>query len=113
MNINLTLFAQLIAFAVFVWFTMKYVWPPIVNALEERKAKIADGLAAVEGVTLPPDTRAGIDAALGFFHDFSGLLLFMIAFVGLVVVRKLMRCESGETGEGSDCDPGAGEEATA
>ncbi len=36
----------------------------------------------------------GIDAALGFFHDFSGLLLFMIAFVGLVAVRKLLRCES-------------------
>jgi F-type H+-transporting ATPase subunit b len=48
MNINLTLFAQLIAFAVFVWFTMKFVWPPIVKALEERKAKIADGLAAAE-----------------------------------------------------------------
>jgi len=37
----------------------------------------------------------GIDAALGFFHDFSGLLLFMIAFVGLVVVRKLLRMDSG------------------
>ena len=48
MNINLTLFAQLISFAVFVWFTMKFVWPPIVKALEERKAKIADGLAAAE-----------------------------------------------------------------
>jgi F-type H+-transporting ATPase subunit b len=48
MNINLTLIAQLVAFAVFVWFTMKFVWPPIVKALEERKAKIADGLAAAE-----------------------------------------------------------------
>lgn len=48
MNINLTLFAQLISFAVFVWFTMRFVWPPIVKALEERKAKIADGLAAAE-----------------------------------------------------------------
>ena len=48
MNINLTLFAQLISFAVFVWFTMKYIWPPMVNALEERKARIADGLAAAE-----------------------------------------------------------------
>jgi len=38
----------------------------------------------------------GIDAALGFFHDFSGLLLFMIAFVGLVTVRKLLRCETEE-----------------
>ncbi len=48
MNINLTLIAQLISFAVFVWFTMKFVWPPIMKALEERKAKIADGLAAAE-----------------------------------------------------------------
>jgi F-type H+-transporting ATPase subunit b len=43
MNINLTLFAQMIAFAVFVGFCMKYVWPPIVTALAERKAKIAEG----------------------------------------------------------------------
>jgi F-type H+-transporting ATPase subunit b len=48
MNINLTLFGQMIAFAVFVWFTMKFVWPPIVKAIEERKVKIADGLAAAE-----------------------------------------------------------------
>jgi F-type H+-transporting ATPase subunit b len=48
MNINLTLIAQLISFAVFVWFTMKFVWPPLVKAMEERKAKIADGLAAAE-----------------------------------------------------------------
>jgi len=48
MNINLTLFAQMIAFAVFVGFCMKYVWPPIVNALTERKARIAEGLAAAE-----------------------------------------------------------------
>jgi F-type H+-transporting ATPase subunit b len=48
MNINLTLIAQLVAFAVFVWFTMKFVWPPLVKAMDERKAKIADGLAAAE-----------------------------------------------------------------
>ena len=48
MNINLTLIGQTIAFAVFVWFCMKYVWPPIMAALEERKKKIADGLAAAE-----------------------------------------------------------------
>jgi len=48
MNINLTLFGQTIAFIVFVWFCMKYVWPPIMNALNERKQKIADGLAAAE-----------------------------------------------------------------
>lgn len=48
MNINLTLFGQTITFIVFVWFCLKYVWPPLVTALETRKQKIADGLAAAE-----------------------------------------------------------------
>jgi F-type H+-transporting ATPase subunit b len=48
MNINLTLFAQMISFVVFVWFTMKYVWTPIMAALETRKQEIADGLSAAE-----------------------------------------------------------------
>ena len=48
MNINLTLFGQLFAFVVFVWFTMKYVWTPIMGALETRRKEIADGLAAAE-----------------------------------------------------------------
>jgi F-type H+-transporting ATPase subunit b len=48
MNINLTLFGQLITFVVFVWFTMKYVWNPIVAALETRKKGIADSLAQAE-----------------------------------------------------------------
>lgn len=48
MNFNLTLIGQMVSFAVFVWFTMKFVWTPIVKALEDRKAKIAEGLAAAE-----------------------------------------------------------------
>ena len=48
MNINLTLFGQTIAFVVFVWFCMKFVWPPIMAALNERKEKIAQGLEAAE-----------------------------------------------------------------
>jgi F-type H+-transporting ATPase subunit b len=47
-SINATLIGQMITFALLVWFTMKYVWPPIMQALEERKKKIADGLAASE-----------------------------------------------------------------
>jgi len=39
---------QMITFAIFVWFTMKFVWPPITKALAERQVKIADGLAAAE-----------------------------------------------------------------
>ncbi len=48
MNINLTLIAQSIVFAAFVWFTMKFVWPPIMTALTDRKKAIADGIAAGE-----------------------------------------------------------------
>jgi F-type H+-transporting ATPase subunit b len=48
MNMNLTLLGQAISFAVFVWFCVKYVWPPILKALEERETRISDGLAAGE-----------------------------------------------------------------
>ena len=48
MNINATLFGQMLVFAVLVWFTMKFVWPPIMKALDERAKKIADGLSAAD-----------------------------------------------------------------
>lgn len=48
MNINLTLIGQMVAFVGFVLFCMKYVWPPILAAMAEREAKIADGLAAAD-----------------------------------------------------------------
>lgn len=48
MNINLTLVIQMFVFAAFVWFTMKFVWPPLQKALDERQAKIAEGLSAAE-----------------------------------------------------------------
>jgi len=48
LEINLTLVVQMLVFGAFVWFTMKFVWPPLVKALEERQDKIADGLAAAE-----------------------------------------------------------------
>ena len=48
MDINLTLIGQSIAMLVFVWFCMKYIWPPLMAALEERQIEIADGLAAAE-----------------------------------------------------------------
>jgi len=47
-NINATLFLQAVVFAILVWFTMKFVWPPIAKALDERAQKIADGLAAAD-----------------------------------------------------------------
>ncbi len=48
MNINLTLFGEMLTFAIFVWFTMRFVWPPLMKAMEERRDKIAAGLAAAE-----------------------------------------------------------------
>jgi F-type H+-transporting ATPase subunit b len=48
MNINLTLIGQAISFAMFVAFCMKFVWPPLIGALRERQATIAEGLAAAE-----------------------------------------------------------------
>ena len=48
MNINFTLIAQAIAFAVLIWFTVKFVWPPLLTAIEARQKEIADGLAAAQ-----------------------------------------------------------------
>ena len=48
MNLNATLFAQFVVFFILAWFTMKFVWPPLIKALDERAKKIADGLAAAD-----------------------------------------------------------------
>ena len=48
MNINLTLLAQALVFALLIWFTAKFVWPPILRAMDDRRKKIADGLADAE-----------------------------------------------------------------
>ena len=48
MNFNLTLIAQALVFAAFIWFTVKFVWPPLLRAIETRQKTIADGLAAAE-----------------------------------------------------------------
>ncbi len=48
MNLNATLIAQIVVFFILGWFTMKFVWPPIMKALDERASKIADGLAAAD-----------------------------------------------------------------
>jgi F-type H+-transporting ATPase subunit b len=65
MNINLTLFAQAISFAAFIWFTVRFVWPPLLAAIEERQQKIADGLAAADkGAKSLEEAQARIAAML-------------------------------------------------
>jgi F-type H+-transporting ATPase subunit b len=48
MNLNFTLVAQAITFAAFIWFTVKFVWPPLLRVIEKRQKTIAEGLAAAE-----------------------------------------------------------------
>ena len=52
MQLNSTLWAQMVVFGILWWFTMKFVWPPIMKALDERASKIADGLAAADKAKL-------------------------------------------------------------
>ena len=59
MNFNATLIGQMITFGLLVWFTMKFVWPPIITAMRERQTRIADGLAAAEqGARAQEDAQA-------------------------------------------------------
>ena len=48
MNIDITLFGQMLSFAILIWFTVKFIWPPLIKAIEERQQKIAEGLAAAD-----------------------------------------------------------------
>jgi F-type H+-transporting ATPase subunit b len=65
MDFNLTLIGQTIAMIVFVWFCMKYIWPPVMNAIEQRRKEIADGIAAGEkGQKELADARHGSEAIL-------------------------------------------------
>lgn len=64
MNLNLTLIAQAVSFAAFIWFTVKFVWPYMLRAIETRQKTIADGLAAAEQGrrSLETSTRQAEDA---------------------------------------------------
>ena len=65
MDFNLTLIGQTIAMIVFVWFCMRFIWPPVMNAIEKRREQIADGIAAGEkGQKELADARHGSDAIL-------------------------------------------------
>lgn len=65
MGINATLIVQMITFALFVWFTMKFVWPPITKAMKERQARISSGLAAADkGAKALEEAAASADAEI-------------------------------------------------
>ena len=64
MNLNLTLVAQAVTFAAFIWFTVKFIWPHMLRAIETRQKTVADGLAAAEQGrrSLETSTREAQDA---------------------------------------------------
>ena len=65
MNINLTLIIQMIVFMLLVLFTMSFIWPPLMRAVEERQKKIAQGLAAADrGEQELQQARQGAEAIL-------------------------------------------------
>jgi F-type H+-transporting ATPase subunit b len=65
MDFNLTLIGQTVAMIVFVWFCMKYIWPPVMKAIDQRRKEIADGIAAGEkGQKELADARHGSEAIL-------------------------------------------------
>lgn len=65
MNMNATLIAQALTFIAFIWFTVKFVWPPLLAAIEERRTKIADGLAAADkGARSLEDAQVKINAMI-------------------------------------------------
>lgn len=76
MNINLTLIGQVIAFCGFVWFCMKFVWPPIIAAMQEREKKIADGLAAADRAShdLELAQEKAIERLKEAKHEASGIV---------------------------------------
>jgi F-type H+-transporting ATPase subunit b len=77
MNINATLFGQMFMFALFTWFCMKFVWPPIVAAMEERKKRIESGLIAAErGLSEHKEAQQKAQELLRFLLNFPVCLRF-------------------------------------
>ena len=76
MNINLTLIIQMIVFLLLVFFTMSYIWPPLMRAVEERQKKIAQGLAAADrGEQELEQARQGAEAILREARERAGQII--------------------------------------
>ena len=76
MSFNLTVIAQAVAFALFIWFTVKFVWPPLLRAIEARQKTIADGLAAAEqGKQSLEASNRQADQAIKQARDRSGEII--------------------------------------
>lgn len=89
MNINLTLVAQAVAFAILIWFTVKFVWPPLLNAIETRQKEIADGLAAArEGKSALEVAAKKSEAALNEAKQKASEIIGQAEKRGLQIVEE-------------------------
>ncbi len=76
MDINATILGQAITFAILIWFTMKFVWPPLNNMMEQRAKRIADGLAAAEkGKQQLQDAEASVALELKKVQAQAGIII--------------------------------------
>lgn len=89
MSITATLLGQMIAFAIFVAFTMKFVWPPIMQAMEERRQKIAEGLAAAEqGEKAQEEAKAEVDRLIAEARSQAGEIVAQAQKRGNEIVEE-------------------------
>jgi F-type H+-transporting ATPase subunit b len=73
MNINATLILQSIAMMIFVWFCMKFIWPPLLKAMDDRRARVADGLAASDlAEKALEDAKKNVDEQIHMARDKAG-----------------------------------------
>ena len=76
MNFNATLIGQSITFLVFVWFCMKFLWPPLMKAMDERRERIAEGLAASDRAEKELETaKAEVDRQIAEARDKAGEII--------------------------------------
>jgi F-type H+-transporting ATPase subunit b len=96
-SINATLFVQAIVFAILVWFTMKFVWPPIAKALDERAEKIAAGLAAADSAKSElASANKRVEQELAASRDESGKRLADAEKRGLGIIEEAKARASDE-----------------
>ena len=97
MNLNLTMIVQALFFAVFVWFSKKYVWTPLIGALDERKTQIADGLAAAEkGQAAEEEARLEADKVIAEAKAQAGQIIANAEKRGGTMVEEAKSTASSE-----------------
>ena len=97
MNLNLTMIVQALFFAVFVWFSKKYVWAPLIGALDERKTQIADGLAAAEkGQAAEEEARIEAEKVIAEAKSQAGQIIANAEKRGGVMVEEAKTVASSE-----------------